>query len=371
MSRQIFVATRKGLFTISKQSGRWAIRNAAFLGDNLSLVSFDPCDGTLYAAFNHGHFGCKLQRSDDDGKTWQEIPAPAYPADIVESPPMIDDFRKVTVPWSVQLIWALEPGGADQKGTLWLGTIPGALFRSENRGESWELNRPLLEKQRESKWTGGGYDYPGLHSICVDPRDSNCVTVAVSTGGVWQTRDGGQSWQVSSHGMRADFLPPDQAYNPVMQDAHCMVQCPANPDHFWVQHHNGVFRSVDHAQSWQEVTHVQPSVFGFAIAVHPGNSEVAWTVPAVKDEKRYPVDGNVVVARTKDGGKSFEVLTNGLPQGHAYDLTYRHSLAIDSTGDLLAFGSTTGSLWVSEDQGTTWQNVSSHLPPIHCVRFDR
>ncbi|MDP1563418.1 MAG: hypothetical protein Q8M16_18715 [Pirellulaceae bacterium] len=94
-------------------------------------------------------------------------------------------------------------------------------------------------------------------------------------------------------------------------------------------------------------------------------------MPAVKDEKRYPVDGNVVVARTRDGGTSFEVLTNGLPQGHAYDLTYRHSLAIDSTGDLLAFGSTTGSLWVSDDQGSRWQNVSTHLPPIHCVRFVR
>jgi hypothetical protein len=114
---------------------------------------------------------------------------------------------------------------------------------------------------------------------------------------------------------------------------------------------------------------VQPSVFGFAVAVHPNDPQTAWTVPAIKDEKRIPVDGKVVVARTRDGGQNFEVLRNGLPQEHAYDLTYRHGLDIDETGRELAFGTTTGSLWWSEDQGDHWQNLSTHLPPIYCVRF--
>ncbi|MBL8888939.1 MAG: exo-alpha-sialidase [Planctomycetaceae bacterium] len=369
MDRRILVATRKGLFTVVRESDRWKVADAAFLGDNLSLVGYDPRTGAIYASIHHGHFGVKLQRSEDGGATWREIATPAYPQDIVESPPMIDDFRKTAIPWSVQLIWAFEAGGRDEPGVIWLGTIPGGLFRSSDCGESWELNRPLLDRQREAKWTGGGYDFPGLHSICVDPRDSQCITVAISTGGVWQTRDGGQSWCVASHGLRAEYMPPDQAYNPLVQDAHAMVQCAANPDRLWIQHHNGVFRSVDQATSWQEITTVQPSVFGFAIAVHPHDAETAWTVPAVKDEKRYPVDGRVVVARTRNGGVSFETLTEGLPQGHAYDLTYRHGLAVDSTGEWLTFGSTTGSLWVSEDQGNRWQNVSTHLPPIHCVKF--
>ena len=137
----------------------------------------------------------------------------------------------------------------------------------------------------------------------------------------------------------------------------------------WAQHHNGVFRSTDNSASWQEVTDVPPSVFGFAVAVHPHDGDTAWFVPAIKDERRIPVDGQVVVTRTRDGGRSFEVLRNGLPQEHAYDLTFRHALDVDETGDRLAFGSTTGSLWVTEDRGDRWECVSTHLPPIYCVRF--
>ncbi len=369
MSDKMLVATRKGLFTITRTNGKWAVTDSAFLGDNLPIVARDPRDGTVYAAFNHGHFGSKLQRSDDGGLTWKEIAAPAYPQDLIDSPPLVDEFRQSPIPWSVQLIWSIEAGGENEAGHLWLGTIPGGLFHSDNRGDSWELNRPLLEKQRETKWSGGGYDYAGLHSICVDPRDAKQITVAVSTGGVWQSKDGGRTWDVASHGMRAEYLPPDQAYNPVMQDAHRMVQCPANPDHFWVQHHNGVFRSTDNAKTWTEITSVKPTVFGFAVAVHPHDSNTAWTVPAVKDEQRYPLGGKVAVSRTRDGGDTFEVLTEGLPQHHAYDLTFRHSLDVSRDGNTLAFGSTTGSLWISEDQGDHWQNVSTHLPPIHCIRF--
>jgi hypothetical protein len=116
---------------------------------------------------------------------------------------------------------------------------------------------------------------------------------------------------------------------------------------------------------------VPPSHFGFAVAVHPHDGDTAWLVPAIKDERRIPVDGKVVVVRTRDGGKSFTVLREGLPQQHAYDLVYRHGLAVNTSGETLAFGSTTGSLWVSEDQGDSWQCVSTHLPPIYCVRFGK
>jgi hypothetical protein len=139
----------------------------------------------------------------------------------------------------------------------------------------------------------------------------------------------------------------------------------------WVQHHNGIFRSTDPAAAWSEIANVHPSAFGFAVAVHPRDPETAWFVPAVKDEKRYPANGRVVVNRTHDGGKTFETLTAGLPQEHAYDLVYRHALDIDDSGDVLAFGSTTGSLWVSENAGNSWQTVSLNLPPIHSFRFER
>jgi len=185
------------------------------------------------------------------------------------------------------------------------------------------------------------------------------------------TRDEGASWQLRADGMRAEYMPPDQAGDPKIQDPHHIVLCPSQPDVYWAQHHNGIFRSTDDCATWQEIQNVPPSAFGFAVAVHPDDPDRAWFVPAIKDEKRIPVDGQVVVTRTKDGGQSFTVLRNGLPQEHAYDLVYRHALDIDETGDRLAFGSTSGNLWVTDDQGESWRTVSKHLPPILTVRFVR
>jgi photosystem II stability/assembly factor-like uncharacterized protein len=249
--------------------------------------------------------------------------------------------------------------------------LPGGLFRSDDGGQSWSLVRGLWDHPKRREWFGGGYDWPGIHSICVDPRDAARVLVAISSGGAWLTEDGGESFAVRSHGMRAEYMPPDQAYNPITQDPHRVVRCHAAPDHLWAQHHNGIFRSTDDAAHWTEIESARPSAFGFAVAVHPRDPQTAWFVPAVKDEKRIPVDGKVVVSRTRDGGQTFEVLSEGLPQSHAYDLCYRHALDVHDGGDTLAFGSTTGSLWVSTDKGDSWGHVSAHLPPIHCVRFAR
>jgi hypothetical protein len=216
---------------------------------------------------------------------------------------------------------------------------------------------------------GGGADWPGIHSICVDPRDSRIVRLGVSCGGVVRTRDAGKSWEVTATGMRAEFLPPEQAGDPEVQDAHLLVQCPGAPERMWVQHHNGIFRTDNAAIDWTEITGVEPSAFGFAVAVHPDQPDTAWFVPGIKDEKRYPVDARLVVTRTRDGGRSFDMLTDGLPQQHAYDVVWRHALSIDETGDRLAFGSTTGGLWLTEDQGDHWREISHTLPPVHAVRF--
>jgi hypothetical protein len=148
-----------------------------------------------------------------------------------------------------------------------------------------------------------------------------------------------------------------------------LVRCPGAPDNLWIQHHNGIFRSVDDAATWTDAHCPAPSAFGFAVAVDPVNPEVAWFVPAQADERRVPVDGRLVVTRTEDGGRSYQVLTQGLPQEHAYHLVYRHGLDIDGTGERLAMGSTTGGLWISEDRGESWCEISRDLPPIYCVRF--
>lgn len=361
MNERLFVATRKGLFEVEQQGNRgWAIARTHFLGDPVTMVLPDPRSGAVFAALNLGHFGVKLQRSLDGGRTWSECGTPRFP-------PQPEDAGEKAP--AVSLIWSLEASGNDEPGTLWAGTIPGGLFRSRDNGETWELARSLWQHPDRREWMGGGYDEPGIHSICVDPRDSGHVTVAVSIGGVWTTADGGESWRSCANGMRAEYMPPARRYDPIVQDPHRVVQCAANPAVLWAQHHNGIFRTTDGAANWHEITEVNPSAFGFAVAVHPSDPDTAWFVPAVKDECRIPVDGRLVVTRTRDGGKTFERLRSGLPDTSAYDLVYRHGLDIDRTGERLALGSTTGNLWLSEDQGETWRCLSTHLPPVYCVRF--
>jgi photosystem II stability/assembly factor-like uncharacterized protein len=216
---------------------------------------------------------------------------------------------------------------------------------------------------------GGGYDTPGVHSLCVDPRDPRCVRAGISTGGVWRSDDDGATWTLTADGMRAAYMPPERAHDPLVQDVHRLVQCAAAPDALWVQHHNGVFRSTDGGAGWREVTDVPPSVFGFAVAVHPRDPDTAWFVPAIKDERRIPVDGKLVVARTRDGGASFEVLSRGLPTEPSFDLVYRHGLAIDASGERLAFASTTGGLWLTENGGDDWTMLPTRLPPVLAVAF--
>jgi len=369
MSNRIYVATRKGVFTVDREPRGWTIARVAFLGDNSSMVLPDPRDGAIYTALGHGHFGVKMHRSRDGGETWQECGVPAYPPRPEGQPPDIDPVQQKPIPWSLELIWALEPGGPKEPGVLWAGTIPGGLFRSTDSGATWELVRSLWDHPSRREWFGGGAELPGIHSICVHPQDARHVTVGVSCGGVWITEDAGQTWNCRATGMRAAYMPPEQAMNPVIQDPHCVVQCEADPRCYWAQHHNGIFRTTDGAASWQEITNVQPSVFGFPVVVHPKDANTAWFVPAVKDEQRIPAGGQVVVTRTRDGGRTFDILRKGLPQSHAYDIVFRHALDIDDTGQRLVFGSTTGSLWVSEDGGDSWQTVSNHLPPIYCTRF--
>ena len=369
MSDRLLIGTRKGLFIHEKSGDGWAARHFHFEGVQVPAVLGDSRDGSLYAALHHGHFGDKLHRSTDGGATWEEIAAPAFPPKPEDAPEVLCPMRGTPIPWNVELIWTLAAGGSDRPGRLWAGTIPGALFRSDDSGNSWELVRGLWDRPERAKWFGGGYDYAGIHSILVDPRNSDRVIVGISCGGVWITEDGGATWENRSQGMRADFMPPDQTGDPDVQDPHAVALCHGAPGTLWCQHHCGIFRSTDDGRSWQVIEPVSPSGFGFAVAAHPVSPDTAWFVPAVKDENRIPVDGRLVVTRTRDGGRTFESLASGLPADKAYDLVYRHGLDVDATGHRLAFGSTTGSLWTSEDGGESWDAISHHLPPVFIVRF--
>ena len=366
MPRRLFVATRKGLFRFERRSfGGWRSRRVQVLGDPVSIVLPDLRSGTLYAALDLGHFGVKMHRSRDGGEHFEACAAPSFPgAEPARTPESAHEAP------SVELVWSLAAGGADQGDLLWAGTIPGGLFRSRDGADSWELVESLWNRPERKAWTGGGFDHPGIHSICVDPRDPRHVTVGISIGGVWVTRDGGETWSCQGKGMRGDYLPPELRFDPNLQDPHRLVQCPADPDVFWAQHHNGVYLSRDGAASWTEIENVPPSVFGFALAVHPKRPDTAWLVPAIKDECRVPVNARMVVARTTNAGKRFRILRDGLPDEPAYDLVYRHGLTVDARGKRLALGSTTGGLWVSDNGGNNWECLSTHLPPIYCVCFE-
>ena len=359
MSDIFHVASRKGLFRFRRQGSRWVGGAPAFVGEPVSAVFADRRDGALYCALRLGHFGVKLHRSDDGGDSWTEVAAPAFPARPApdESAPAVD------------MIWTLVAGGADEPGMLWAGTLPAALFRSADRGESWGLIDGLWTVPERAEWQGGGYDHAGIHSIHVDARDSGRITLAISIGGVWKSGDAGAAWRLVGAGLRAEYMPPAKAYDPVVQDPHRLAHCAAAPDVVWCQHHNGIFRSTDGGATFDEIAPVRPSAFGFAVAAHPQNPECAWFVPAVKDECRVPVAGRLVVTRTTDGGRSFTALGEGLPSRDCYDLVYRHGLDVDATGARLAMGSTTGNLWTSDDGGDHWTQVSAHLPPIAQVAF--
>ena len=363
MKPQALVATRKGLFPLYDEGGAWRLGAPAFLGDPVTMAFSDARDGALYAALNLGHFGVKLRRSRDGGVSWQEVAAPAYPPQE-EAPP------GDKTPWKLIQIWSLETGGADEAaGTLWAGTIPGGLFRTEDGGDSWRLVRSLWDRGERAEWFGGGYDHPGIHSILVDPRASASVLVAISCGGVWRTRDRGASWSLAGQGLRAAYMPPERRDDPNIQDPHRVVQCRAAPEALWMQHHSSIYRSGDGGAQWLEVQGQALSRFGFAVAVHPQDPDTAWFAPAAKDECRVPVDARLAVTRTRDGGRSFETLRAGLPQEDCYDLVYRHGLEVDASGTRLLMGSTTGGLWASRDGGASWQTVARNLPPIACVRF--
>ncbi len=369
MKQRCYVGTRKGLFWLERRENGWEVEGSALLGVAVPMVLPDARTGAVFAVAEHGHFGIKLHRSEDGGASWPEISTPTYPEKPEDVPDILCPMRQTPIPWSLEKIWSLEAGGPDRAGRLWCGTIPGGLFVSSDNGDSWELVRSLWDRPERAKWFGGGYDYPGIHSIWVDPRNSDAVTVSLSIGGVWKSADAGASWVCRSDGMTADYLPPEQAGDPSVQDPHRVVTCRANPDVSWCQHHNGIFKTTNNCDRWERVRGVEPSDFGFAVAVHPENPDQAWFVPAVKDEMRIPVDGALAVTRTDDGGQSFRAFRGGLPQKHAYDLVYRHGLEIDNPGKTLAMGSTTGHLWLSENLGEDWDLATQHLPPIYCVRF--
>jgi len=352
------LGTRKGLVVYKHTPSGWRFDRDYFLGIPVSLAAMDPRHDAWWALLDHGHWGCKLHRSANAGETWEALDAPKYPP---------GEIVKENVPATLKYLWAFAAGGSAQNGRLYLGTEPGGLFTSDDNGHTWDLNRGLWDRpERQERWFGGGRDQPGIHSIVVDPKDPDHLYVGISCAGVYESRDGGASWTPRNRGLRAEYLPEPMAE--VGHDPHRIIACPDDPLKMWQQNHCGIYHSVDGGANWTEVSEQDgPAKFGFAIAVDSNDGNVAWVVPALKDEYRVPVNHALCVCRTEDGGKRWQQFSKGLPQSACYDLVYRHALAVH--GDTLAFGTTTGNFYLSDDRGEGWRCLNTHLPPVYSVAF--
>ncbi len=354
----LLLGTRKGLVTYRKNgSGQWNYDRTDFLGIPVTIATIDENTGYWWALLDHGHWGCKLHRSKD-GREWEELEAPKYPD---------GEEIKEGKPAATKLLWAFSNGGKDRPGTIYIGTEPGGLFKSTDNGDSFELMRGLWDQpSRKGQWFGGGRDNPGIHSILVDPADSDHIYIAISCAGTFETFDGGETWAPRNKGLRADFLPDPSSE--IGQDPHLVEWCAADTKVMWQQNHCGIYRSDDAGANWTDISEENgPANFGFAVAASETDPDVAWVVPGISDVTRVAVDQSLCVCRTDDGGKTWKAFRNGLPQGSAFDITYRH--ALDVTGDTLAFGTTTGNLYLSNDKGENWETISSNLPMVHSVEF--
>lgn len=365
---KLILGTAKGLVVYSKNKKNWQVESVHFPGFPVSMVYVDERTETWWAGTPHRHWGQKLHRSIDGGKTWQQMAAPRYP-----SVATLKNGKQA----SLKLIWCMTQAGEDKPNELWLGTEPGGLFHSKDNGKTWALVESLWQHRSNSDlWFGAGKDEPFIHSIVVDPRDSNHVYIAVSCAGVYETKDGGKTWSPRNVGLKATYLPnPDVE---VGHDPHLLLACTADPfptesgfrssTVLWQQNHCGIFRSTNGGLNWDDVSDKNGIAnYGFALAIDQQNPNRAWVIPAQSDELRIPHDLALCVCRTEDAGQTWQPLREGLPQNHCFDIVFRHSF--DNLGDIMAFGTTTGNLYLSENGGEAWRCLSHNLARIDVVRF--
>lgn len=358
-TKRLLVATSKGLVILTRENTGWKISDVHFTGLPVSLAYVDDRDNTWWVGISHRHWGEKLHRSKDEGKTWNEAGIPSYK----------DYFYRPGQPATLKKLWIMQHAGIDKPGCLWLGTEPGGLFFSDDHGKSWSLVESLWNhpsRLDDHQWFGAGKDYPFIHSVIIDPRDSNIIYIGVSCAGVFKTTDGGKTWQAKNTGLVATYLPDPTAE--VGHDPHRMLLCASRPDVIWQQNHCGIFRTENGGESWLDVSGVDGFPFyGFALAIDDHDAQKAWVIPAQSDEVRLPHNLKLTVCKTSDKGKNWVDKNNGLPLANSFDLVLRH--AFTHQGAMLAFGTNNGNLYISDDDGETWKCVTHNLATINFLTF--
>ncbi|MBX3293359.1 MAG: exo-alpha-sialidase [Acidobacteria bacterium] len=345
----LLVGTAKGLFILRRGgNGRWSMDGPHFPGLAVYSAFLDQRKGrnVMWAAPASWHFGAELCKSTDMGKTWDQ-----------------PEKRRIKMPantkTSLENIWQITAGG--DSDSLYVGAAPAALFESHDQGETWKLNSGLWKHPHRKQWTPG-FGGLCLHTIVTDPKDKNDIKIAISTGGVYQSADGGETWQVTNKGVSAYFMPDN--YPEFGQCVHKIARHPSKRKLFFLQNHHGVYRSRDGARTWEEIENGLPSNFGFGLTVSRSGS--AFIVPLQKDAERFTCEGKLRVYRTRDEGETWQPLTKGLPQKNAYEVILRDAVA--SVGDNIFFGTKNGKLFASMNDGDSWKMIEGSLPEICCVK---
>jgi photosystem II stability/assembly factor-like uncharacterized protein len=353
----LIVGTMKGLFLLASGPARrrWRMTGPLFPGSSVYAAAFDRRAGRrrLWAAPSSMHWGAELAWSDDFGKSWTrpETPLVRFPAESKAA---------------LANIWQIAPGRDNEPDTLYCGVEPSALFASRDAGRTWTLNTGLWDHPHRAKWTPGGGGLC-LHTVLVDPARPGRLTIATSTGGVYRSDDGGVSWNARNRGVRAEFL-PDQ-HPEFGQCVHKIVHHGGRPGRLYLQNHWGLYRSDDGGDSWRDVANGVPSDFGFCIGIHPRDPDTAFIVPLHSDEFRCTPEGRLRVYRTRNGGASWQALSRGLPQKDALETVVRDAMGVDALDPAgVYFGTRSGKLFGSRDEGRSWELLREGLPPIVCVK---
>lgn len=357
MNSVILAGTSKGLVEFQIEKTSCKISRVHFTGFPVSMVYVDERTDTWWVGLSHRHWGEKLHYSIDRGKTWQTVVTPSFHG---------YDYRPGQ-PATLKKLWVMQHAGVDRPNSLWLGTEPGGLFYSEDNGKSFHLNESLWNdpsRLDDSKWFGTGKDFPFIHSILIDPRNSNHLYLGISCAGVFETIDGGNNWSPKNNGLITSYLP--KATPEIGHDPHQMLLCHSNPDVIWQQNHCGIFRTTDGGKHWKNISGANgwPS-YGFALTIDHSNPEIAWVIPAESDEARLPVDLKLQVCKTTNGGENWTSASNGLPQENTFDLVLRHAFVKQQ--HLMAFGTTNGNLYHSPNDGESWSVASQNLAPINSM----
>jgi molybdopterin converting factor small subunit/photosystem II stability/assembly factor-like uncharacterized protein len=350
---ELLVGTRKGLYVLrGPPGGPMEVAARRFSGQTVEYAIRDPRSGTYLASVTHGQYGPRLFLSDDPtAKGWEQASGPGFPEDANAA---------------VERIWVIQPGEED--GVLWAGVAPAALFRSDDGGSTWELNRGLWDQPSRPEWQPGAGGMC-LHSIATWPGDPARMAVGISAAGVWLTDDGGESWRRGIKGLVAPYLPEETREGATDLCVHNVHRSPVQPETLYLQFHGGVYRSDDAGETWQDIAKGLPSDFGFPLVVDPRDSDRAFVIPLRGDFDRVTPDGKVRVFETADRGGSWQARSEGLPQGDAYLTVLRQAFCHDGRDPLgLFFGAESGEVFGSEDGGDTWGRLIEHLPPVVSVR---